>query len=936
MQSSNAAHTGTRTTFFSNLPFSGRRNQNNSSRSSARAHSNPEPTRGMRQELFGEQQPRTRLSLIDNVRQRFLSASVSNANDSGNGERDVARSASRNTSEGAGAPDQPLLGQDTFAAQRQGMSERLSRDSLRSMEDPVDSAYYLSKPNMEIVHFGPGKIAKGLFIPKVERASRERFEETGESIGVTAVFRTPTSAGFESLRAQQGLFSFQTVGGDQAAGDEAKLMASADSAISLPELGLSHQDSVRFTLDAATRRDLSARSATSIIGCIQNVTHQEDLVGLLKTFTDPRLKLVSASLTAAAYKPENRALLDADAQALKSLKGNVLDKKALADVKLKTTFGVMLLGLMQRYANSAQRGNAQPAVTLFSLENLKNNGDLLKGQLVNLAKQLDEAKCAPAGFLEALEAEVKSPNMMIDRIVPVPPDAVLCRTDSKIYDCRAGIVTEPFGRIVVEEDPENPDANLTILGDTIQLTQELDKHAGAKAGMLNAVHALSGAIWLETQSAAKTLPDFLQNSETRDFVKSMMTEIGTCLDPVDELDVNEYRDSILTRFQNTELTDEMNRLSSQLPRKVKQYIAPVIAKALSKGVATERLMDGLNVALKGALREDPSRRDELLNALSNNDPQLRSQLETKLARAERKLQAVGAQNVFKPIYTVGQSVSEIYEQQGLDLDAFEADATSLPIKLNSDTVVLFDNDGTLANSESIALKAAHGLVTDVLAKHEQENPLTVLEFAQRFAGKNFSIILSELNDELLDGKLTAEEIEQHSHEEDSRCEAALSGNVTATPHTLEALRWIPDGQKAVVTSASQNRCDASLETIGIKQQFSGQIYSAVDSLPEPRPKPDPAVYQHAMAKLGLGDGSQKTVVLEDSGSGVTSARRAGADYVIGFVGADNLTSLAEKDARAEKLRMAGATDIIDDMAMLPLVLEKRGLATYQPDAKVEV
>lgn len=900
MQSSFTTQNGAGRSFLSSLPFVGRQAQRGTNpggnRATAQDNSPPEPTRGLRQSLFGGGQARQRMALV----------------------QAVAPGATDNVgaSEGQARP-----------GHRQQMSERLSRDSFCLMEDPVDSAYYLAKPSLEVIHFGPGKIAKGLFLPKLEQASRERFEQTGETTGVTAVFRSPSSAGLDALKEQQGLFSFQTVGGESES-------FSDDDGLSMFDSETSSEESVRFNLDAATRGDAPARPATSIIGCIQEVTHQQDLVGLLQAFTEPKLKIVSASLTAAAYKDENQADLDADVSSLKTLGGDVLNKSALNDVKLKTTFGVMLLGLMQRYANSAAQGVDQPAVTLFALENLKNNGDLLKGKLVDMAAQLDAANCAPEGFLRALTEEVKSPNMMIDRIVPQPPDSVICRTDSKVYDCRAGIVTEPHGRIVVEDNPQNPDENLSILGDTIQRTQELDKHAGAKAGMLNAVHALSAGIWLATESSAKTLPEFLQTASTRDFVKSMMTEIGQCLDPIAGFDMNEYRDTILSRFQNTQLADDMARLSSQLPRKVNQYIAPVVQKALAKNVNTEHLMDGLNVVLQGALKEAPEKRDELMNALSNGNPQLRQRLETKLAAAERKLQQVGAEQVFSPIYSVGQSVSEAYESQGLSLSAFEANPASLPIQLNNDTVVLFDNDGTLANSESIALAAAHGLVSDVLAEHGQENPLSVSEFAQRFAGKNFSIILSEMNKEVLGGKLTEAQIEHYSQEEDHRCEAALAGRVTATPHTVEALNWIPAGQKAVVTSASQNRCDASLNTIGIKDQFDGQIFSAVDSLATPRPKPDPAVYQHAMQKLGLSDpgvqSAKKTVVLEDSASGVTSARRAGADYVIGFVGADNLTSNTERDARAEKLRSAGATDIIDDMAMLPLVLEKRGMATMAP------
>jgi HAD superfamily hydrolase (TIGR01509 family) len=394
--------------------------------------------------------------------------------------------------------------------------------------------------------------------------------------------------------------------------------------------------------------------------------------------------------------------------------------------------------------------------------------------------------------------------------------------------------------------------------------------------------------------------------------------------------MDDYRDQILSRFQNEELADNMTRLSSQLTRKLIQYVAPVVQRALAKGTEFAKMLDALNVVIKAATEQEPERRSEVLDALSGNNEELRGDLERRLAAADSKLTNLGADKVFMPITSIAQSTSETFQEAGLDLDSFMTEPKALPISLNDDTVVLFDNDGTLVNSESIALEAAHRLTTEVLAGKGYDNPVSVNEFAQRFAGKNFSIILSEMSEEVMGAKLSDEEIERFSAEEDHRCEAALNGRVTATPSTLEALEWISTEQKAVVTSASLSRCDASLNTLGVKEDFVG-VYSAVDSLPQPKPKPDPAVYQFAMSKLGIKPGgtreNAKVAVLEDSSSGVTAARNAGANYVIGFVGADNLHSVSHKEERAAKLRAAGATDIIDDMALLPIVLEKRGLAS---------
>jgi HAD superfamily hydrolase (TIGR01509 family) len=873
-----------------------------------RSPSSPELSRAMRQTPPSHGKQGTDISFSNMIEKakHFFSDSVGSQHNSGSAAQNQESMTRREPS-----PDSSDTGRVT----------RLCREKLRTMEEPASSAYYHSKPDLELIHCGPGQIARGLYLPKVEEASRRRFAQSGASVGVTAVFRSETSSGYAAMEEQLGLFSYQTVG---------EPATPSDSSASSDESYVSQGGTKHFKLGPAhgdnhnTAHDLGS---ASIIGCVRSVTHQQDSKGLCKAFTDPRLKVVSASLTAAAYGDDAKAGIDADVESLKTLCGDVLGKKALEnDLSFKTSFGPMLLGLMQRFASSADNNS----VTLLSLENLKENGTKLKSVLVDMASRLETQGCAPKGFTHSLLHDVRAPNIMIDRIVPRPPTRVLLRTPSSFYDCRAGVVTEPHGRIVIEQDLNDLDPNLAFLQGTVEMTDQLDKHANAKAGMLNAVHTISGGIWKATHSDTTTLPEFLAQRGAAEFIKDVMTEIGQCLDPIDNFNMDDYRDQILTRFQNEDLADNMTRLSSQLTRKLKQYVAPVVQQALTKGTPTTKMMDALNVVIKAAAEQEPERQPEILDALSDGDEKLRNDLEQRLAAADQKLNSLGARKIFMPITSIAQSTSETFQEEGLDLESFINNPKSLPISLKEDTVVLFDNDGTLVNSESIALKAAHGLVTEVLASKGYDNPVSVSDFSQRFAGKNFSIILSELSEEVMGTKLTDDEIERYSIEEDDRCEAALNGHVTATPNTLQAIAWIPAKQKAVVTSASQSRCDASLNTLGIKADFDG-VYSAVDSLPQPKPKPDPAIYQFAMDKLGITpDGARKganVVVLEDSASGVTSARKAGANYVIGFVGADNLGSVDQKEERAAKLRAAGATDVIDDMALLPIVLEKRGLAS---------
>ena len=94
------------------------------------------------------------------------------------------------------------------------------------------------------------------------------------------------------------------------------------------------------------------------------------------------------------------------------------------------------------------------------------------------------------------------------------------------------------------------------------------------------------------------------------------------------------------------------------------------------------------------------------------------------------------------------------------------------------------------------------------------------------------------------------------------------------------------------------------------------VFSAATSLPKPTSKPDPAIYLHALEKLGKT--AAESVAIEDSKSGTLSGTRAGIK-VIGYVGpyADD-----KKQEMEQVLRDAGAVVIMQHWAEFPEMLRK--------------
>lgn len=124
-------------------------------------------------------------------------------------------------------------------------------------------------------------------------------------------------------------------------------------------------------------------------------------------------------------------------------------------------------------------------------------------------------------------------------------------------------------------------------------------------------------------------------------------------------------------------------------------------------------------------------------------------------------------------------------------------------------------------------------------------------------------------------------------------------------------------QLAVVSSSALRRVRASIEKVGQDKYFPGDVvFSAATSLEKPTSKPDPAIYLHALNKLGKK--AEESVAVEDSKSGTLSATRAGIK-TIGYVGpyADD-----KQEEMEGVLRNAGAVVVMRDWSEFPGALAK--------------
>jgi HAD superfamily hydrolase (TIGR01509 family) len=215
------------------------------------------------------------------------------------------------------------------------------------------------------------------------------------------------------------------------------------------------------------------------------------------------------------------------------------------------------------------------------------------------------------------------------------------------------------------------------------------------------------------------------------------------------------------------------------------------------------------------------------------------------------------------------------------------------------TLLIFDCDGVLVDSEIIALDSLARLLTAL------GRPSDLAECRRRFMGKSLKDVLADI-EQMLGRPLSQESGAQANAELLDR----LCRDLRPVEGVAEAIAQLPYA-RCVASSSQPERIRLSLEVTGLAPLFGECVFSAAEV---EHGKPAPDLFLHAAAACGFAPA--QCIVIEDSPAGITAARRADMN-VIGFAGASH----ADVDL-AQALAAAGAGTVIIKMADLPAAVER--------------
>jgi mannitol 2-dehydrogenase len=304
----------------------------------------------------------------------------------------------------------------------------------------------------------------------------------------------------------------------------------------------------------------SGAPSAQIVGSIVDYVHapRGDDAAVAALLASPATAILSLTITEAGYgepTPEQRA----------SGAG--------------ATFDRLVAGLAIR------RERAAGPLTILSCDNLPGNGDAARRAMLAAAERADPLLAA------WIQENCTFPNSMVDRITPVTADADReWLLGSAGIEDRWPVVAEPFRQWVMEDEFAAGRPPWESVG--ALFTDRIHAWELYKLRMLNAGHsciaylsALAGIVFVDEAMATPAIRAFLEDLLHREAMPTLVEIPGHPRE--------EYIASVLERFANTGVRDQIARLCVDGSAKFASFVIPTVARQLELGGPIDRAATAL-------------------------------------------------------------------------------------------------------------------------------------------------------------------------------------------------------------------------------------------------------------------------------------------------------------------------------------------------------
>lgn len=241
-------------------------------------------------------------------------------------------------------------------------------------------------------------------------------------------------------------------------------------------------------------------------------------------------------------------------------------------------------------ALQARRDKGLPPFTVLCCDNLPENGNVVRGVVLDFARALD------SDFADWIATKGAFPSTMVDRIVPATIPADLDRLEAAAgYRDEAPVMHEPFRQWVVENNFCGPRPALEDAG--VQMVADVTPYEHMKLRMLNGTH--SSLAYLGYLAGYETIADTVADPVFADFVRRLWhEEIIPALTPPPGQDLGAYADALAARYANPSIRHRTWQIAMDGSQKLPQRILGTIVENRTAG----RPVRGLILAVAAWMR----------------------------------------------------------------------------------------------------------------------------------------------------------------------------------------------------------------------------------------------------------------------------------------------------------------------------------------------
>jgi mannitol 2-dehydrogenase len=241
----------------------------------------------------------------------------------------------------------------------------------------------------------------------------------------------------------------------------------------------------------------------------------------------------------------------------------------------RCSFGFLLEALDRR------RKRGLPAFTLMSCDNIQSNGEVAKKMLTAFAELRDPI------LRNWMTENCLFPNSMVDRITPATTDEHrdLVKEKFKIDDGWP-VMTESFKQWVIEDHFPQGRPQWELVG--AQMTTDVLPYEKMKLRLLNASHQALCYIGmlLGNQLVHETMADH----DIQKLVEKMMDdEVTPLLSKVPGVDLTEYKKTLIERFANPAIRDQLSRIGIYGSSGIPKFVLPSVEEELQRGGPIKQL-----------------------------------------------------------------------------------------------------------------------------------------------------------------------------------------------------------------------------------------------------------------------------------------------------------------------------------------------------------